>query len=304
MNIRNKRIAVIAAAGLLAGGGIAGAFAATSGGDDPSTDFANALSQETGAQVSSAQVKAAFQDVLKQHLDKDVAAGRITQAQADQMLKQAADNPGAFLRGPGGPGEHGDHGGADHQAVEAAVQKALGVDEAAIHTARENGKTLAQLASEKGVSRDDLAAAISAAIKSTDHGANLTDAQATQMANDIIDGKGGPAQGMHRARHGAVEKAITSTLGITEAQWHAAHDSGKSAADVAKSKGIEVSKVVDAVATALQKDAPQGAPTLTNAQATAMATHIVKDQDMRGPGGPGGPGGHGGPGGGMPPMGP
>jgi hypothetical protein len=294
MNTRNKRIAIIAAAGLLAGGGIAGAFAATSGGDDPSNDLASALSQETGTQVSAAQVKAAFQDVLKQRLDKDVAAGKITQAQADQMLKQAADNPGSLMRGPG---EHGHRGGPDgegHQAVEAAVQKALGVDEAAIHQARQSGKSLADLATEKGVSRDELTAAIAAAIKSTDRGANLTDAQATQMANNIVDGKGGPARGMHRAGNGAVEKAITTTLGITEAQWHADRESGKSAAQVAKSKGIAVAKVVDAVATALQKNAPQGAPALTDAQAKDMATHIVNDQDgpgHRGPHGPGGPGG-------------
>ena len=298
MNTRNKRIAIIAAAGLLAGGGIAGAFAATSGGDDPSTDLAKALSQETGTQVSAAQVKAAFQDVLKQRLDKDVAAGKITQAQADQMLKQAADNPGALMRGPGEHGHHGGPGGEGRQAVEAAVQKALGVDEAAIHQARQSGKSLADLATEKGVSRDDLTAAIAAAIKSTDRGANLTDAQATQMANNIVDGKGGPARGMHRAGNGAVEKAITNTLGITEAQWHADRESGTSAAQVAKSKGIAVAKVVDAVATALQKNAPQGAPALTDAQAKDMATHIVNDQD-----GPGhrGPQGHGGPGGEVPP---
>jgi hypothetical protein len=303
VNTRNKRIAVIAAAGLLAGGGIAGAFAATSGGDDPSTDLANALSQETGTQVSAAQVKAAFQDVLKQRLDKDVAAGRITQNQADQILKQAADNPGALMRGPGDHGHRGGPGGEARQAVEAAVQKALGVDEAAIHQARESGKSLADLATEKGVSRDDLTAAIAAAIKSTDRGGSLTDAQATQMANNIVDGKGGPARGMHRAGNGAVEKAITSTLGITEAQWHADRRSGKSAAEVAKSKGIEVSKVVDAVTTALQKNAPQGAAKLTDAQAKAMATHIVNNQDMHGPGGRGdhrGPGGPGGP----PPVGP
>ncbi|NBQ44245.1 MAG: hypothetical protein EBU23_17750, partial [Mycobacteriaceae bacterium] len=94
MNTRNKRIAGLAAVGLLVGGGIAGAFAATSGQDDSANDLANALSKETGSQVTSAQVKAAYQDVLKQRLDEDVAAGKLTQDQADQILKQAASNPG------------------------------------------------------------------------------------------------------------------------------------------------------------------------------------------------------------------
>lgn len=85
MKVRTKRIAGLAAVGVLAGGGIASAFAATSGqGNDPAGDLANALSNQTGAQISSTQVKAAFKDVLTARLDKDVAAGRLTQAQADQ----------------------------------------------------------------------------------------------------------------------------------------------------------------------------------------------------------------------------
>ena len=300
MNTRNKRIAGLAAVGLLVGGGIAGAFAATSGQDDSATDLANALSKETGSQVTSAQVKAAYQDVLKQRLDEDVAAGKLTQDQADQILKQAASNPGIPLGGPRGGDHHGGRDDAGHQAVEAAVQKVLGIDEAALHQARESGKTLADLANDKGVSRDDLTAAIASAIKSTDRGANLTDAQATQMANDIVDGKGGP-RGTHGPMgKGAVEKAITSTLGITEAQWHADRQAGKTAAQVAKAKGVEVSKVVEAVSAALKANAPQGAPSLTAAQLKDMATQIVND--THGPGGHGAPGGPDHQGGGMPPI--
>lgn len=291
MNTRTKRIAGLAAVGVLAGGGIAGAFAATSGQGDPATDFANALSKETGSQISPAQVKSAYQDVLKERLDKDVAAGKLTQDQADQILKQAANGPGIPMGGPDGHGHHGGPGGGDHQAIEAAVQKALGVDEAAIHQARESGKSLADLASDKGVAKDDLVGAIATAIKATDRGANLTDAQATQMATNIVDGKGGPAREMHRAGRDDVEKAITSTLGITEAQWHAARESGKTAAQVAKSKGVDVSKVTDAVTAALKKNAPQGAPALTDAQVAQMAKHIVNDAHGPGHGGPGGPGG-------------
>lgn len=293
MNTRTKRIAGLAAVGVLAGGGIAGAFAATSGQGDPATDFASALSKETGSQISPAQVKSAYQDVLKQRLDKDVAAGTLTQEQADQILQRAANGPGLHMGGQGGHGHHG--GGEGREAVEAAVQKALGIDEAAIHQAREGGKTLSDLAKDKGVAKDDLVSAIATAIRSTDRGANLTDAQATQMATAIVDGTGGPGHGARHAGRDAVEKAITSTIGITEAQWHTARESGKTAAQVAKSKGVEVSKVVDAVTAALKKSAPQGAPALTDAQLAKMADHIVND--AHGPG-------HGGPGGGMPPVGP
>jgi magnesium chelatase subunit I len=63
MKTRNKRIAGIAAVGLLVGGGIGGAFAATSGQGDPAGDLASALSERTGEQVSAKNVLAALPDL-------------------------------------------------------------------------------------------------------------------------------------------------------------------------------------------------------------------------------------------------
>lgn len=55
MKTRTKRIAGLAAAGVLVGGGLAGAFAATSGPDDQAGDLASALSKRTGGQVTAAR---------------------------------------------------------------------------------------------------------------------------------------------------------------------------------------------------------------------------------------------------------
>jgi len=191
---RNKRIAGLAAVGVLVGGGLAGAFAATSGQDDPAGDLASALSKRTGEQVSAADVKGAFTDVLKQRLQEDVKSGRITQAQADDMLKRAANAP---LPGMGGPG----HGGGGMHEIGDAVAKKLGMTEQQLHDAREQGKTLAQVAASKGVDKADLVATVTTAIQKSERGSTLTEAQAKQMATDIVDGKGhrgGPGGGRSR----------------------------------------------------------------------------------------------------------
>lgn len=299
MKTRNKRIAGLAAAGVLVGGGLAGAFAATSGQDDQANDLASALSKQTGEQVTASDVTAAFKDVLAQRLKDDVAAGRMTQAQADEMLKRAANAP---LPGMGGGhGERGGHHGGrmGMHEVQAAVAGKLGMTADQLHTARESGKTLAQVAESKGVSRADLIATITTAITAGDRGADLTDAQAKEMATHMVDdaheGRGGHGD-PGGPGGGAVEDAITKALGITEDAWHTAREAGKSPAEVAKDKGVDRAELVTAVTAALKKQGPPpGGTAATDAQVKQMATDIVD--------GKGGPGNHGG-GHHMPPQGP
>ncbi len=208
MKTRTKRIAGLAAIGVLAGGGIAGAFAATGGRDDPATSFATALSKESGAQISATQVTAAFKDVMKARLDKGVASGRITQAQADEMLARAGD-AGQLPRMGGPDGNHGaphmGRHGANHEAVHAAIAKTLGVTDAELQAAREAGKTPADIAKAKGVSRADLIASVGAALKkdAPPQGAQaLTSSDLAQIAGDIVDGKGHGGPGGHRGPGG------------------------------------------------------------------------------------------------------
>lgn len=197
MRTRTKRIAGLAAAAALLGGGIAGAFAATGGQDDRAADLATALSERTGEQVTAADVKGAFTDVLEDRLADEVAAGRITQAQADAMLERAKTSPL-----PGMGGREGHHGpGRGMGEVKAAVEKKLGVTHEQMHQAREQGKTLAQVAESKGVSKADLVATITDAIKKSERGSGLTDAQAKEMATHMVDGTG-PRGGHGRGGHG------------------------------------------------------------------------------------------------------
>ena len=182
-------------------------------------------------------------------------------------------------------------------AIETAVGKKIGMTEQQIDQAEAQGKTLAQIAESKGMSRDDLVATIAATIKSSDRGANLTDAQATQIAGDIADGKG-PRGGHHGGPGGpgggVVDAAIGKALGMSAQAVDQAEHQGKSAAELAKAKGVDVDTVVSAVQEALTKQGPPpGAPTLDAAQLKQMATDIVNGTG-HGPG-HGGPGDHQGP---------
>ncbi len=312
MKTRNKRIAGLAAVGMIVGGGVAGAFAATQGQDDQAANLAAALSHRTGEQVSAADVKGAFTDVLKERLAKGVASGRITQAQADQMLKRAADAP---LPGMGGPGGMGGHHRKGQDAVGAAVAKRLGMTGEQLHQARGQGKTLAQVAESKGVSRADIIRTVTEALSSSPRGASLTDPQRQTVATRIVDGTGGPrgaqhagpGAGQHRGpgggQHrgpggGVIRDALVKALGIDEQALRTARAAGKTPAQVAGEKGVEVSTVVNAVVAAMKAQGPPpGAPAKSDAEMTEVATDIVNGK---------GPGGrhHGGPGGALPPPGP
>ena len=274
MKTRHKRIAGLAAVGMLVGGGLAGAFAPTGGQDDPAGDLASALSNRTGDQVSAADVRGAFTDILEQRLKENVASGRITQEQADEMLKRAASAPLPGVGRLGGPGGH--HGGGMRE-VGQAVQKLLGVTEEQMHDAREKGTTLAQLAESKGVAKADLVATVARAVKASDRGANLSDARATQRATDMVDGKGGPRR--------AVKDALLKALGVSEDALHTAREAGKSPADLAEEKGVDTAAAVTAVTAALKEQgAPHGGAQKTDAELRQMATDIVNGN---------GPGGHG-----------
>ena len=202
--------------------------------------------------------------------------------------------------------QHAPRGGGGHHehnpAVRAAVLQLLGVDGPTLRTALHSGQTLAQFAATKGVSQADLVSTIVTALKaSKPAGApTLTDAQLTEMVTQQVTHVRG--EGHHGRRHGddrmraKVGKAIANTLGITTAQLKAAHKAGITPATLAEQKGVAKADLVAAVAAVLKANKPAGAPALTDAQVTQMATNIV-DGVRPGPGmhgrhggGPGGPG--------------
>ncbi len=190
-------------------------------------------------------------------------------------------------------------GGAHHghnPASKAAVLKLLGVDDAAVRAAIDSGQTLAQFAATKGVSQADLVSTIVRAIQASKPAnvPGLTDAQLTKMVTQQVtqvrgQGDQGPRRGNDQVRT-KLHAAIADALGITTAQLKAAREAGTTPAALATQKGVPTADVVSAVSGVIKANKPAGAPTLTDAQRTQMATDIVNGVHPQGHG----PGGHGG----------
>jgi len=206
----------------------------------------------------------------------------------------AAEAPAADQAGRPGPGLRGD--------TLATAAKALGMTEADLRTALQDGKTIADVAKDKGV---DVQKVIDALV--ADATTDLKD-----RITDLVNGKA-PLGGMRgpgglEGRGGRLEAGldtVASALGMTEADLRTALQDGKSIADVAKGKGVDVdtviSKLVDAATKKIDQAVTDGK--LTKEQATTIKSglkeritaHVNGTRPAGGPGrghhGFGGPGG-------------
>jgi hypothetical protein len=202
-----KRRIAGAAAGLalLAGAGGA-AFAASSGGSGSTAStgrdaFLGDVAKRLN--VTPQKLKDAVKGAFSDRLDADVAAGRLTRAEADRIKKEADEHGGFPLGGPGpgpgfgGPGfgRHDFHGGPPPLAgppppgapplppgrpphgppgpimagLDAAA-KYLGLTGAQLRTQLGQGKSLADVAAARHKPLDGLKSAIEAAVTSDLHG--------------------------------------------------------------------------------------------------------------------------------------
>jgi hypothetical protein len=153
--------------------------AGSSGPDSFLNDFAKHLG------VSTSKVQSAYTQALQDQLNAMVKSGKLTQAQANEILKHAkadGSNPfqgpfGGRFHGDGGPGLefkfgfHGRHhgfggpfgapmiGGPFGQGLDTAA-KYLGVSEATLRSDLRSGKSLADVAKSKGKSVSGLEAAL------------------------------------------------------------------------------------------------------------------------------------------------
>jgi hypothetical protein len=187
LRTRNK-IAALAATALGAGAIATGAVAASSGGGgaDRAADLAAAINKQAGTSITADQVQAAMQDLLKTRLDKEVAAGRMTQAQEDAILKAAQNGtPPPFGRLMHFRGPRAD--------VLTPVAKLLNLSVADLRSKLAGGSTLAQVAQAQGVSRADLLSTIKATISAK--APNVTGDDLDQLAAHIADDAHGPGAG-------------------------------------------------------------------------------------------------------------
>ncbi len=202
------------------------------------------------------------------------------------------------------------HGMGRKSADLDAAAKAIGISTDTLLSDLQSGKTIAQIATAKGVAVSTVIAAMVAAAKAD------FDSDVTKRITDAVNGTfkrpfgpgepgGGPQRGFG-FRGGFGLDAAAKAIGVSTDSLEQDLKDGKTIAAVAKSKGVAVKTVVDAmVASAKAEFASQvKAGNLTADQAakieadlSSMITNLVNGTLPHPDGGPGGHGGFGGPGG-------
>jgi polyhydroxyalkanoate synthesis regulator phasin len=290
-----------AAAGLAAVLGGGAALAASGSSDSPS-DFIGDVAQRLG--ISKDKLENAIDDATIARIDAAVADGKLTKEQGEELKKRvrSGDGPvilpgfgGPDFRGPelgigppgiGPPGiglrEKGFFGGFD------LMQKAadyLGVDLADLRKELSDGKSLADVAKDKGKSVDGLEQTLRDAIradadKAVEDG-KLTKEQADRIVeklsatvDELVEHGGGPILRFHeRGRlmgpigpppgkgfpgffggFDFMEKAA-DYLGMDPSDLRKELSDGKSLADVAEDKGESVDGLEQSLRDAIRADA-------------------------------------------------
>lgn len=171
-------------------------------------DFLNQLAQNL--HIDRATLDAALKTTANQEVDKAVANGSLTQAQADQIKQHIAS--GQFPLGVGfhlGEKENG----AEACKTGSAFASALGISESDLRQALHNGQTPAQIAQAHGKSLQDVQNAIAASVKpcldQQVQAGKITQQQEDQILQRIQQGQG--LEGGHHGRRGMKSSATPSS---------------------------------------------------------------------------------------------
>jgi hypothetical protein len=265
-----KRMVVVAATTLAVVGGGAAAVAATGSGSHGS-DFLDSVAKHLG--VTPQKLEDATKAAAIDQVNADLAAGRITQAQADELKKRIEAGDGV-LGGPRGPGFGRGMGGFAGPAGPglgspaianeiAAAAKYLGLNEADLRTKLRDGQSLGDVAKAQSKDVAGLKTAILDAAKADLDKAvadkKLTQSQADDISNglkahidDIVDANvklrfGGPGGRGMGFGFGADTAAAAKYLGLDKSALRDKLRAGQSLADVAKAQSKDVQGLEDAI---------------------------------------------------------
>jgi uncharacterized protein YidB (DUF937 family) len=137
--------------------------------------------------VDPAKLSDALEQALKNRIDAAVKEGRLTKEQGDAMKRRITAASFPLFIGPGfdrDGARHRQFGGPWGRDLDAAAAY-LGLTEAQLDTALDEGKTLAQIAKDKGKSADALVdALVTAATKRLDQA--VTDGRLTKAQRETI----------------------------------------------------------------------------------------------------------------------
>ena len=170
------------------------------------------LAEERG--ISLEDLQTTLKEAHLAAIDQAVIDGTLTQEQADQIKERIENGPQRGLDGPGfGKGRHGGRGGFGgpiHGSVDmhAVLAEALGLTVEDLAGAKAEGKTIQQLAEERGISLEDLQTTLKeahlAAIDQAVIDGTLTQEQADQIKERIENGpqRGLDGPGFGKGRRG------------------------------------------------------------------------------------------------------
>jgi hypothetical protein len=222
----------------------------------------------------------------------------------------AATNPPTAAPTAPAAAKKGNHGFKEFKQVSDQLITFLKLDKATFET-KQATETLAQIATDQGISREELKAELTSEFNAqqdkvkTDFATNLdttVDSKQVGGFGGRNGGHGGPGGKGHN--EGArIDLTSTATLlgYASAADLQTALVTGTSIADLATAKGITVQSVIDLQAAQIVKDLDQklAAKTITQTQydtkkadSTKIATNLVNDKHDH-QGGRGGRGGHG-----------
>lgn len=167
--IRKKIVATTLAAASIAGLG-AGVALGLPGVSNAATvaqaDGTSSTTADASAAPSDASARPDRQQIVSDALAKLVEAGTITQAQSDAVAQALTDamparGPGGDANGDGGMHRGGMRGGGNLDTVATA----LGMTADELRTELQSGKTIADVAAEKGVAVETITAAVKAELQ-------------------------------------------------------------------------------------------------------------------------------------------
>lgn len=306
---RTRLLAAGAAALAVVLGG--GAALAAAGSSNPASDFLGDVASRLG--ISQGKLEDAIADATSARIDAAVAAGDITKEEGDALKERVRSGevpailPGFHGHrlglGPLGIPRPGHVGGTD---LLGPASDYLGLDEADVREALRDGKSLADLATEKGKSVDGLKQALRDAIrkdadKAVGDGA-LTKEQADRMVerlsgavDEIVDKPctpglefdfpgprlapgplGPPGKPILPGALPDLMGTAADYLGMDRADVRKAIGDGKSLADLAKDKGKSVDGLKEALRDAVRKDADKAVEdgVLTKEQADGLVEKL------------------------------
>ncbi len=183
---RNTIIGSAAALVLVAGGGAAIAANGVLSPQQESDAVVSDAAEQLGVEPS--ELSEALQQALQNRVDAAVEAGRLTEEQGEQLKAriQAGEIPLLGI-GHGGPG----HGPGGHLADLGAAASFLGMSEANLRTALQEGQTLAEVAKAQGKSVDGLIQALTGAaterLEEAVADGRLTEAQKDSILESLDD---------------------------------------------------------------------------------------------------------------------